>query len=509
MHYFLHTSSTMRQRVTFFHRNENGIDPEDLKVGDSLVAGPDLKAVREQRATLALEELPADLQQLLRESHELHIRWNSLSGHENLGPWNSRLPPGLHVFYTPQKPELADSRELCAFLQTAFGERIDCLTPSETFTRLPNDRFSHSTAYQYFQPLDSLAPLVDYLERHACTSASAGCREWGRELDRAASLDVSYDAISHAVKVTTIWPEANQSLSVSSHPGHRTEVGILTPDTPPHIEPHEQGVTGLLTVLGEDQKPSPVLFSFPSRHQDAGSTFTSAFLEPTGLHPTLQLRLDQSMPPMENAHCSPHVYLTLPRTIFADKYQLSDELFLSSKNLRALRYMSQPVDLEAPAYAVNVWGSTVLLELQPPSEQTHEPWTAEIPLHLRYMSPAEGGYATATVTYPAVFWACTVEEGTKFSNSPFDRVNLGYDGLFGPRTLFWHVNPSQAPGGQLTHAVQVPVLDLEKSGWISAGTTAAILVGFAFVVFKLLSVYVRTGYGSQESGREAVRKKEQ
>ncbi|KAI1496726.1 PIG-X [Biscogniauxia marginata] len=497
----------MRQRITFFHRNEHGIEPKSLKIKGSSISGPDLIAAREQRVTLALEELPVELQELLRESHELHIRWSPSLPHDTLGPWTSRLPSGLHVFYTPQKNGAVDAARLCNVLRTVFGD-IDCSSTSESFTKLPNDRFSHSTAYQYFHILDSLSSLSDYVDQYTCTTTDSECKAWAQELTKAASFDFSYDTISHVVKATAIWPEGYQTLSINSHPGHRTEVGILTPDAPARLESYELGVAGLLTVLGEDSKPSPVLFAFPSRHKDAGSSFSSSFLKPTGLHPTLQLRLASSKPPLEDAYCSLHAYLTLPRTIFADKYQFDDELFLSSKNLTALRYTSQPVDLEAPDYAMKLWGSTILLELQPPDVEADQPWTTEIPLHLRYLSPAEGGYQSISVPWPAVFWACTAEDGTKFPNSPFDRVNLGYDGLFGPRTLFWHVNPKPEAGGSLNHQIPVPVLDLGKSAWISTGTTAVVLAGFAFIVWKLLSVYLKTGHSSQTAVKGSEKKKQ-
>ncbi|KAI0879582.1 PIG-X [Hypoxylon argillaceum] len=497
----------MRHRITFFHRNEHGIEPSSLKVHDHSIAGPDLVAIREHRVTLALEELPAELRELLHEIHELHIRWSTPQAHDSFGPWNSRLPPGLHTFYTPQTAGAADSGRLCAQLRAVFGD-LDCSSPAESFTKLPTDRFSHSTAFQYFQPFDTLADLATYARLYACTPGDRDCRRWAHELENAVSLDLSYDAISHVVKISTVWPEGQQKLLIDAHPDHRTEVGILTPDSPGHLESHELGVTGLLTVLGEDTKPSPVLFAFPSRHKDAESTFTSTFLQPLGLHPTLQLKIDSSKPPLPDSSCSLHAYLTLPRTIFADRYQLGDDLFLASKNLTAVRHMSHPVDLEAPDYAMKVWGSSMLLELQPPSAEDNSPWTAEIPLHLRYLSPAEGGYSPIHVPWPALFWACTTEEGTKFPNSPFDRVNLGYDGLFGPRTLFWHVNPKSEGNVGLNHQIRVPVLDANKTKWIGTGTAAVVLVGFAYVVFKLASVFLRTGYGSQKPAKESEKKKQ-
>lgn len=81
--------------------------------------------------------------------------------------------------------------------------------------------------------------------------------------------------------------------------------------------------------------------------------------------------------------------------------------------------MTQPVDLEAPEYVMPQWGSSVLLELPPPSSQTRDKeenkeWTAKIPLYLRYLAPAEGGYSSISVPYPAVFWACEPERGRAF-----------------------------------------------------------------------------------------------
>jgi hypothetical protein len=415
------------------------------------------------------------------------------------------------------------------------------LTSHQTsFTSLPSDRFSHATAFQYYQPLEDLSVFTKYVGKDVCplpASASSApdtssCASRVGLLSTANSLDLSYDTISHALKVTGTWGFQDQQLRVVAPEAssHRVEVGILATDKPHGIEPHELGLSGSLTVLGQDKKPAATIFKFPARHRRVeGASFSAAFLQPTGLHPTLQLRLhgaaSASLPDLGgdeddgSSHCSLHAHLTLPRAVFADKYQLSDPLFLASKNLTALRYISQPVDLEAPDYALKPWGSAALLELAPPPPSTTSEdeeaggWTAEVPLHLRYLSPAPGGYRTAQVPHPAVFWACTTEEGTKFPASPFERVNLGYDGLFGPRTVFWHVDPVPTPGaaagaGKLLSEVRVPVLDVDRSAWVSAGTAAVVLLGFGWVAWKLLAVYLRTGYGPQQQ-MKGLEKKEQ
>lgn len=335
-----------------------------------------------------------------------------------------------------------------------------------------------------------MAHFSDYVKKVLCFPDDDAClAELGR-LDDANSLDISYDTISHALKFTIVSPYKKQRLHINSATGRRTEVGILAEDKPPNLEPYEIGISGLLAVLGQDSNPSATLFSFPSRHRHASGTYSTRFLSPTGLHPTLQITIDSERPPLEDSYCSPHAYFTLPRYIFPDKYQLSDELFLASKNLTALRYVSQPVDLEAPEYVMRTWGSALLLELSPPTDALKQPWTAEVPLHLRYLPPAEGGYQNRSVPYPAVFWACHAEEGTKFPTNPFERVNLGYDGLFGPRTVFFHVDPAPAVK-QLQNTVIIPVLDAAKAAWVNTGTAAAIMLGFTWVLWKLFASYTQ------------------
>lgn len=339
-----------------------------------------------------------------------------------------------------------------------------------------------------------MSVFSEFTKKNLCGSDDTACqKEVEDHLAAPAAIDISYDAISHALKVTTLSKytaetvDAARDLHIKARTGHRTEVGILAEDKPPTLEPEELGVSGVLTVLGQDSKPSPVLFSFPSRHRHAEGNFTTRLLQPTGLHPTLQINIASQKPPLDDTYCSPHAYFTLPRWIFPDKYQLSDDLFLASKNLTALRYVSQPIDLEAPDYTMSIWGSTMLLELAPPTDG--EQWTAEVPLHLRYLAPAPGGYQTREIPYPAVFWACNAEEGTKFPTNPFDRVNLGYDGLFGPRTVFWHVDPKTVGGGPMRNEITIPVLDTNQTDWVGIGTGFVIAIGFAWILYETIAGY--------------------
>lgn len=386
---------------------------------------------------------------------------------------------------------------------------------------MPTHRFQHSAAYEYYLPHShhNKFALVDYILQ-TCPLSDKSCRTRAERLRDADYIDIDFDAISHSVNLISYWSSQPWDLSISNTgPKDRLEVGILSNEKP--IELEELNLAGFLTVVGEDTKPSPTLFAFPARHHLQPSSFYTTFLQPTGLHPSLQLSISDSKPPHLERTCSLHAHFTLPRVIFADKYQLSDQLFLASKNISQIHHITTPVDLEAPEYTVSLWGSSLLLELSPPkTKYSHtQPWTAEIPLHLRYLLPSDTGYSNVSIPSPVLFWACTAEEGTKFSINPFDRVNLGYDGLFGPRTMFYHLTPvgdmsglkagsagkvakakspaetRQAIGSDGYMTVQVPVLNLTYADWVESVTAGVILLGFGWVMWKLFVVWRTVGYG--------------
>ena len=90
------------------------------------------------------------------------------------------------------------------------------------------------------------------------------------------------------------------------------------------------------------------------------------------------------------------------------------------------------------------------------------------------------------------------------NTNPFDRVNLGYDGLFGPRTMFYHLQP--ASGGEfLLEDIRLPVLDLRGSTmkWVESGTVLMVSLGFLWVCLSLLAAIL----GSVAT-RKATRKRD-
>ncbi|KAJ5495423.1 Protein pbn1, partial [Penicillium diatomitis] len=507
--------------------------PDQISLSASTLSVQNLVAAREDRITLSLSELPDELRNVLEQSHELRLRWATERSFDAIAPFASRISPGLHVHYTPQARN-GSQDSICTLLRTIFvdhedGEAVvDCTRPEDSFitTPLVSTRFATSASLQYYTRLADLRSLVAYIRRTACHQEQSGgsaCHKRADTLLTANSVDIDYDSISHAVTISGFWaqPPANgwtEEVSKSASDNDKVEIGVLTAEK--GIERTEIQVGGLLAVVGEDKKMKPTMFSFPSRHHPLPSdaTYSVSFSKPTGLHPTMSITMQapslQRPPAPEDATCALHTYLTLPSSVFGDQYQLGtkDTLFLESHNLAALRAHAGEMDLEAPDWAVQRWGSTWLFELDSPTvdegASALKNWTATIPLHLRYLPPSDTGYRTAQVPWPVVFWACTAEDGTKMGVNPFDRTNLGWDGLFGPRTMFYQLHPET---GRLVEEIEVPVLKLNNGeGLVTAqiielGTSFVILLGFLWVLWRLIQV----GFLKARPGfREGHEKKE-
>ena len=52
----------MRERITFIHDEENGFDPDQLRLDNNTLHIGGLKAVREDRLTFSLQELPQEVE---------------------------------------------------------------------------------------------------------------------------------------------------------------------------------------------------------------------------------------------------------------------------------------------------------------------------------------------------------------------------------------------------------------------------------------------------------------
>jgi hypothetical protein len=509
----------MKRRSTFIHDLNIDFNPSEVRVSPEQVSHPGLKAAREERLTYSLDELPEELRHVLSHSHELHIRWATESSYDLVPPYLSRTSPGLHAFYTPREGNTDDL--LCPLLRKAFSTALKCNSPNTTFTRpdVLSERFANSASLQYHALLPSLQQLVAYIQRHICPSSDVVCAHDVSLINIADTLDLDYDSISHTLTVTAFWSQPPAVLfdpvSETTTKGEwtidirrvskldRVEVGVLS--SSPATDAHDLQLSGFLTVIGEDEKPKPTRFSFPSRHhmlpRGESQRYTASFQQPQGLHPTLSISLSPasdlrwpSKRPMDS-QCALQAYFILPSYIFADEYAFKgdDPLFAESHNLRQTHSISGELDLEAPDYVVDRWGSAMLLELATPvanSSLLEKGWEVTIPLHLRYLQPSNGGQAQVDVPWPIVYWACTAEEGTKFPVNPFDRINVGYDGLYGPRTMFYHLEPSQSSNGssRLAERLTVPVYDKDQidSNIIEMATLVIVVSGFLWVAAKLV-----------------------
>ncbi|KAK5090007.1 protease B nonderepressible form [Lithohypha guttulata] len=508
----------MRRRSTFIPPKEVDYDPSEIRITEGSLSFAGLQAAREERLTFGLNELPAEIVDVLQRSHELHVRWATERAYDKSSPYLSSISPGLHVSYTPLSDRNND--KLCPLLHRIFSESLRCVSPEISFSRpdILSERFASAAALQYYSLLPSLEKLVTWIQEHVCPPSGVGCRHNAALLNSASYVDIDYDSISHALTFAAFWSEPptttmgmvegwqtynNWNILVDPSPSDRNEVGILKAS--PGSEAAQIEMEGILTVVGEDNSPKPTRFFFPSRHhalstkQDHDQSYTVSFDEPTGLHPTMRIRfpaatvLQEPASKAADSTCALHAYLTLPSTIFADEYAFPttdiDPPFTEAHNIVSLRSLSGERDLEAPDYVIHKWGSAMLLELATPTsaQQIDTSWDVTIPLHLRYLKPTSGGKQHIEIPWPVVFWACTADEGTKFTVNPFDRINLAYDGLFGPRTMFYHLEPQPVANQKMLEAIDVPVLDTNVMTSSMAELLTLLLVtsGFLWVTWKV------------------------
>ncbi|KAJ5104474.1 hypothetical protein NUU61_001821 [Penicillium alfredii] len=522
----------MKRRITYVQRPDAPFEPHQANLASTGLSIRDLDAAREDRITIELDDLPEELRTVLQQSRGLHLRWATERPYDAVAPFASRVSPGLHVHFTPATPD-QPTEALCEVLRTVFGTSegdqygVDCSKPEDSFITPPplSTKFGASTSLQFYTRLPSLQSLVGFIRRTAChqtEGGSAECHDHADSLLSADSVDIDYDNTSHTLTVSGLWassPEGGwtEEIKKPASKADQIEFGLLGAEK--GIEPEEIKMGGILAVVGKDKKFKPTMFSFPSRNHPLSEpgSYTVSFPPPTGLHPTMSISMPRSSlkrpPAPQDTTCALHTYLTLPSTVFGDQYQLAttDPLFLESHNLVGLRAFAGETDLEAPDWVVQRWGSNWLFELATPSEDsvavtsTSSNWTVTIPLHLRYLQPSESGYRSTHVPWPVVFWACTSDDDTKMGVNPFERANLGWDGLFGPRTLFYQLHPSS---DRLVEDLDVPVLRLQSDGLFQArnielGTCAVIVLGFLWVLWRLVRVAWSSGVGSGAAPRRA------
>lgn len=102
----------MKERITYIIRDpkNNEFDPETIKISDNgLGFTKGVDAAREWSVTVGLDELGERIDsktaqwvyEILRNSHEFHIRWSTPERYDAIAPFASRIAPGVHAFWTP------------------------------------------------------------------------------------------------------------------------------------------------------------------------------------------------------------------------------------------------------------------------------------------------------------------------------------------------------------------------------------------------------------------------
>lgn len=257
----------VRERVTYILYEPYGaFNPQQLGVTDQFLAINDLDAIKEHTATFTTKDnLPSELKRVLRNVHELHIRWSSTAPYDTLPPYVARLPPGLHVSYTPLPGK--NATRLCNVLKDVFGKehlnKCDDIEKSFTSPRVISDRFASTAARQFYAFLPSLRESIPWIQREVCGDSEEqyACRLHAAGLKRASSLDMDYDAVSQKIEVKALWTQGNgaddekwyETQLKGQNEGDSMEIGVLMPETP--LEPEELRFSGWLTQLNKDKKP--------------------------------------------------------------------------------------------------------------------------------------------------------------------------------------------------------------------------------------------------------------
>jgi hypothetical protein len=79
------------------------------------------------------------LWQVLKQCHQVHVRWARREQYQAVSPFSSRVSPGLHVFYSPVPSSGSsglDSEALCTLLKKVFDSGLGCESP-EVCSSLP------------------------------------------------------------------------------------------------------------------------------------------------------------------------------------------------------------------------------------------------------------------------------------------------------------------------------------------------------------------------------------
>ena len=306
--------------------------------------------------------------------------------------------------------------------------------------------------------------------------------------------------------------------------GDRTEAGIFNEGI--GEDKDEYALSGVRVVVGVDTEFQPAVFTFPHRHHILSKHVLQTSLSPPyGSHPILQTILPPSAlrPPVNDTlnheTCNFYALYTLSKEVFVDKYQLAQLAQFSSGGLQNVQGIWGETDLEDPSYKTKGWGSIVLINVT----RTNPKSTLELPIHLRYLGPQDGGgYRNTEVLPPQLFWACQndAESTTStpflltldFAVSPFNPSSQSVlHSLFSSDTVFYHIpghdthdSYSQGKHSKGVVSINVPVADVSQAILVKSLTIFGILIGFTYLFVKSLRAGIK-GLRWRAKGKEKAK----
>ncbi|OLL23178.1 Protein pbn1 [Neolecta irregularis DAH-3] len=364
--------------------------------------------------------------------------------------FDPQLPAGLHII-TQDINTINLSGELAAYLITLIGpgQTSDVFTvnPSIVLFVKVKKTFIALNGKDYFFSQDHLDRFEKKLLFHNLNDHL--------NLAEASFLRITINPVEESVslKVRYLYKKNNHLLDILRQRQGHTRLSLVK--SIPH---HGYQVLDYNTSFGEPKKSkisSRSVTTARGRHSTHMST-EQAF------HPVVRTQISD-IAPLEN--CNLNAVYTIPKSIFIDKYQLSDQIQTSVGGLQSMIGIWGERDLEAPVWKVHGWGSVLVLQVKE---------NIDVPMHLRYQLPNDSKEDVAIeISVPQILWVCP--------GSPEISNDHLIASIFGSNNLFHFIPPASLDPLQ----VLMPTVHNSHYALSQIGTALGIFFGFFYLLVRI------------------------